>query len=728
MLKLLSLLLFLSLSLFGADKVEIYAADMDSKGDIVEAENGVSVLYKNYIMTAKRAIYNRKSGELELFGNIRVSSGSKYKMLGKYAKLNIAKKEKFFKPFYMKDKKTDLWMSASQGESKESYFDVHSGMLSGCNPLHPKWKMEFSSLDYDRDDKWMNLYNARLYMGDIPVLYTPYFGYSTDTTRRTGLLMPELGLSSSEGAYYAQPLYIAEQNWWDMEITPQIRTSRGKGVYQTTRFVDSPVSKGEFTTGYFKEDGPYQVEHDLKNDKHYGFNFKYENSDVLNRWFGLTLHGQSALYVDASYMNDIDYINLAKSDALDISTASQVLSRANLFYNSDNYYVGSYFKYYQNLTLTPEKQRQVLQKIPTLQYHYYLDTFLDDHLLYNLDVQTNNSTREDGKTAVQTDVKLPLTLQTSLLDEYLNISYTADLYLQHSSFGGSDKSTLAGQAPSTPLDLHNGYYATNTHTLSVSTELTKGYKNGSHVISFGVRYNEPGEEIREGYYKENENCQVGSSVAECEFYNISSVQKGAQLDFIQYVYGKNASQILYHRLSQSVSFHDTNQSYSELENELDYKITSYLSFYNDMFYNYTESLISKALNRVSVNRYGVSVTLSHLYKDSFKEKIKTSDPERYTSYISSTAGYKYDKHYSFNALYNYDIQQDILKSRGIGFLYTSKCLDFGMKYQENRRPVTTNKGNDFIDDRFIFLTLVLKPVMQNNGDALFKYQLPNKNE
>ena len=718
MLKVFPLLFIFIFSLYGADKVEIYASQLATNDKIVTATGGVTVIYEEYFVTANHALYNRESGDLELFDNIRVYSGLKYKILGEYAKLNIAKKERSFEPFYMTDERTDLWMSASKGTTKNTFVDIDAGVISGCNPFHPKWKMEFSSLDHDTAKKWTNIYNARLYLGDLPILYTPYFGYSTDRTRHTGLLMPDLGLSSNEGIYYAQPIYIAEQNWWDVLVTPQIRTSRGVGIYQTFRFVDSAVSHGEFTTGYFKENDTYFKEYNLKNQSHYGLNFKYDNRDFINDWFGTDFGGQSTIYTDVSYMNDVEYINLAKSDTLNTSTATQVLSRINMFYNSKNNYLGSYFKYYQNLTYTPQQQDELLQKLPTLQYHNYLNTLLDNHLLYNVDVQVNNTTRKEGKTAVQTDIKIPITLQTSLFDEYLNLSYTANLYSQYSQFGGTDSQTAR-----VPTDLENGYYARYTNTIALSTQLTKGYKEGSHVISFSVRYNQPGEEKRNGYYENNKSCQISSDSAECEFYNITSAHKEVQFEFIQYMYGKNASQVLYQRIAQSVAFTENDQSYSELENELDYKVTSYLSFYNNMFYNYHEGLFSKALNRVKLNAHGFSTTISHLYEDNFDKNVLKKD--RYTSYITSNFDYTYSKHYSFNALFNYDTSKHELKSRGVGFLYKSKCLDFGMKYQENRRPVTTNSGDSFIDDKFVFLSIVLKPIMQNSGNSLITYQLPN---
>ena len=231
MLKLLTLFIIFTASLYASDKVEIYATTMNSKENIVEASGGVNVIYREYFLSADSAIYDRKTGDLELFDNIRVNHGSSYKILGSYAKLNIAKKERLFKPFYMLDKNSKVWMSASEGKTKDDDIAIKSGTMSGCNPNDPFWEMEFSSSDYNANTKWLNLYNTRLYIYDIPVFYTPYFGYSLDTKRRTGLLMPALGLSDVEGFYYEQPIYIAEYDSWDLEISPQIRTNRGEGIY-----------------------------------------------------------------------------------------------------------------------------------------------------------------------------------------------------------------------------------------------------------------------------------------------------------------------------------------------------------------------------------------------------------------------------------------------------------------------------------------------------------------
>jgi LPS-assembly protein len=716
--------LFLFFTIVHADdKVSIYAAKIESKKDVVEASGGVSVAYKDYLLTAKRATYNRKTGDLELFDNIRVNNKGKYKILGKYAKLNIAKKERSFEPFYMLDKDSQVWMSADKGETKDENIAISSGVVSGCNPVDPLWTMEFSSSDYNAKTKWVNLYNTRLYIYDIPVLYMPYFGYSLDTTRRTGLLTPSVGLSDAEGFYMQQPFYIAEQNWWDLELLPQIRTNRGSGIYETFRFVDSKTSRGEFRAGYFKEKEKYFLQNNLQNQSHFGFNFKYDNNDFINQWFNQNYSGQSGMYVDINHMNDVDYINLTSNDTTNQTTATQILSRINLFYNTNKNYFGAYFKYYEDLTLPTNDN--TLQKLPTLQYHHYLNTLLKDHFLYSLDVQSSNIYRKTGKKVLQTDVNLPLTLQTALFDEYLNLSYQANLYLQHSSFSGKEP------LDAIQIEYKNGYFARNYHTLSASTQLTKGYEDFTHVIGLSMSYNQSSWETKSGYYADvSDYCSNPDNQSNldyesrCEFYHLSDIENAANIDFTQYLYDAEQKEILYHRLSQRISYSNAKQRYGELENELDYKVTNYLSLYNNMFYNYDKNRFSKIFNKVSIHNYGVTLAASHLFKDSFLSQ--TSTHNRYTSYLTTNLEYIYSSHYSYKATYNYDLQTQEKKSASIGFMYKKRCWNFGIKYAENNRPVLTNTSTNksSVYDKYVYLTIVLKPFMKPHGDSsLISYKL-----
>lgn len=720
MFKLFLFIIILSSFLNADDKVEVYATTMHTKDNIVEASEEVVVIYKDYHLSAQRATYDRNNGELELFGNIRATQGENIKLLGDYAKLNIAKKERIFKPFHMLEKKSNVWVSGSTGFSKDINTEIKSGVTSGCDPNDPLWTMEFSSAAYNSDTMWLSLYNARIYIHDIAVFYIPYFGYSLDTTRRTGILPPMVGHSSSEGFYYDQALFIAEYNWWDLEIKPQIRTNRGFGAYSTFRFVDSKTSKGTFTAGHFKEKEDYFIKNKLANKTHYGFDFNYDNSDFLNQWLGTNFEGQSGLYADIVNMNDVDYINLYTNDTTKTDTSTQLLSRINLFYNTDNNYIGTYFKYYKDLEL--KNNDSTLQNLPAIHYHKYLDALLGDHLMYNLDIKSNNYYRDFGENAIQTNINIPITLQTSLFGEYLNVSYQSNIYAQHTSFNGGDKSVPT-------IDFNDGLFARNYHVLSASSQQARAYDELTHVVDFGGLYTVGGSETRDGYYEEQKDfCSIAAnkSQAICEFYNITDVEENLQLYFSQYVYDISGKQIIYHRLAQNFSYEKVNGGAGELENELDYQITDSINFYNNMLYNYDEGSFSKNFNKILYKSQKFDLGFSHMYKNDFS--LLEGNDKKYINYITSTVSYKYDKHYTYSARYDYDIEKSQKKSAEIGFMYKKRCWDFGIRYVENNRPILNNIGQpDSIKDRYIYFTIALKPIMSSdNKSSGFVFRFPEE--
>ena len=695
------LLLFFS-TLLASDKVEIFASTLNIDGDIIKAEDGVVVSYKDYLLSSKSAVYNKKNGDLELFGNIKATYFDGYRVLGNYARLNIIKKEKLFKPFYILDKKTDVWISAKEGCSKDKYIDIKSGIVSGCNQNNPLWKMEFSSSDYNSQTKWLNLYNTTLYIYDIAVLYMPYIGYSLDTTRRSGLLLPSVGVSGAEGFFYQQPVYIAPYNSWDLELKPQIRTLRGSGIYSNFRFVDSYSSKGSLKFGYFKEKDSYYKENNLANNEHYGYNFSYINSNLLNSWFNQNFDGQSGLFVNINNMNDVDYINLRKNNSLNTDTSIQILSNINLFYNTNFNYIATYFKYYQDLSKSNNKD--TLQQLPTLHYHHYLDDLVkNNYLSYSFDLKSTNIYREVGSKVIQTDMNLPIKLQTSIFDELVNISYTSNLYTQYSKFDTQSDATSLG------LNFENGYFIRNFHTFNISTELVKPYENYIHTISLSANYTNGGAELKKGYYDDyGDFCldPANASKKECEFYNISNIDESLTLEFVQNIYDSTAKHLFYHRLAQKIDYNtDSNNRYGELENEFEFNINRWFSIYSDTLFNFDEHDFSKILNQINFKGFGFDANVAHLYKNSF---IADED---YASYLTSKASYTYNTHYTYEFRYDYDIQTGTKKGREIGFLYKKRCLNFGLKYVESNIPILTQSGESSVYDKYLYVTIILKPLM-----------------
>ncbi|HEX5623292.1 MAG TPA: LPS assembly protein LptD [Sulfuricurvum sp.] len=701
--------------LLGEDRVELFGLNADSNGSLVHAYGNPVIIYQDKILTADHLIYDRNTSIVEAEGNVTVFQQGQYQAISDYTKLNIETDTRHSHPFYMINHQDGLWMSTAQSDSCESQIDLASGMVSGCNSTDPLWKIHFSSADYNTDKMWMNIYNARLYVQDVPLFYLPYFGYPTDKTRRTGLLIPTFGISGDEGFYYQQPIYFAPHNWWDLELRPQIRTSRGSGLYADFRFVDTPSSSGSIRAGYFKEQEAYALENDLAHLKHYGYDVKYQHSAFLKEWFDLNLDGESGLFVNGSWMNDVDYLNLQQSDETLNTTANQVLSRINMYYSNEDDYVGMYLKHYQYLNL--EDNGKTIQILPTLHYHHYLENFLDDHLLVNADAMATHFYRPDGKRAVEGNVNVPVTLQTGLLDNTIDASYTANMSGRVIGFYGNPQTGDSGDSNDA---YESGQYAQVDHTFKLSSTLVKPYGSMTHVLAPEVAYTFAGSRYYEGYYDRyhNEECIPGTvGMPWCDYNTLQDPSDTLALGVNNYLF-EQGKQILVDRLSQSFRYDDTGNYYGELMNELEWQVSEAISYYNQTAYNHDRNRLTKEVNTVRYNDTVISGALSHYYTDELRNGVT-----RYSSYWTADASYQYNRHYRVFGLVAYDYREDLFKRSEIGFLYSQRCLDIGLRFVQNVRPILTNaNASDSANDSYIFLTLILKPI----GGSEFNYKLTDQ--
>lgn len=696
--------------LLGEDRVELYGTNVDANGSIATATGNPVALYQDQIISADQLTYDRNTSVMEVSGKVNVFKGGQYHTISNYSRINFVDDTRYSAPYYGIDQESGLWMSSAEAQSCEHDIDLKNGMVSGCNSADPLWKIRFSSGDYNTDNMWVNLYNARIEVQDIPVFYLPYFGFPTDKTRRSGLLIPTFGVSSTEGFRYMQPIYFAPRNWWDLELRPQIRTSRGSGIYGDFRFVDTASSQGSLRFGYFKEQSTYALEHDLAHIKHYGYDVKYRHNAPLREWFDLDLEGESGLYVDGKWMNDVDYLNLQQSDETKNITANQVLSRINFYYSNENDYYGSYFKHYQYLNVN--NNGETIQTLPTLHYHRYLKSFFDDYLLVSGDATATHYYRPTGKRAIEGNFNVPLTLQTALFDDLIEVSYTSNASAKVIGFYANERPNETGSI------YEQGKYAQLDHTFNIGTTLVKSYdQNLTHLLNPFASYTSAGSRYYSGYYKtyhSNGECVAGNTNPACEFYTLSDPSDTLSMGFNNYLV-KNGHQVLMDRLSQNFRYDDQGSYYGELQNELEWQISDAISIYNQTAFNHDRNRITKEQNTLRYNSEIITAGIGHYYSDQLRNNIPT-----YASYWTADAAYRYNRFYRYFMNVAYDYHESLMKRGEVGLLYSQRCFDLGIRFVQNRRPVLTNTyASDSVNDSYIFISIILKPI----GGSEFNYKL-----
>ncbi|MGD9971167.1 MAG: LPS-assembly protein LptD [Sulfuricurvum sp.] len=701
-----------AISLYGNDRVELFGSTADVNDTTVRVSGSPVVIYQDHLMNADEMIYDREHQTIEATGSVNLFKANQYHVLGEYAKIDLANDAKLIRPYFMYDASTGLWVSTQTAETCKNEIDLTDGSVSGCESSDPLWKFRFSSGYYDEKKMWVDLYNARLEVNDVPVFYLPYFGYPTDRRRRSGLLIPYFGLSSNEGFFYQQPVYFAPSTWWDLELRPQIRTSRGQGIYADFRFVDTPSSEGVISLGTFTEQDDYAKEYHLANKTHDGFGMKYRHTAPLQEWFGMNLEGESGLYVNGQWMSDVDYISLQHVNQLQNNvTSKQVISRVNAYYNTQDHYVGTYLKYYQYLDQS--SNTQTIQTLPSFQYHRYLKPFWQNHLLLNADAGVTNFYRPEGKNALQGDFSVPLVFQTSLWDDYLEFSYSADTSAKMISFFAD---RLPGETGS---DYSNGVYGKIDHTVALSSTLVRGYDGFSHVLSPFVSYTDAGNRYYSGYYKtyhDSGQCLPGSTNPACDYYTLYEPTDTLSLGLNNYVIDNQGKQTLADRISQNFVYDKQASYYGELQNELEWEVSKAVSYYNRTAYNHDRNRVTKEQNTLRYNGEQFTAGLNHYYTD----VLRNNSPE-YASYWTADASYAFNSRFRVFGSVAYDSREDIFKRGEVGFLYSRRCLDLGLRYVQNRRPILTNTNIDSVDESYLFITVILKPL----GGSEFNYKLTN---
>lgn len=677
----LSRVFFLIFLLFGsaianekAQDVEVLAQSVTKNGDIVHAVGNVVLYSPKYLITADEAYYNYETSDVELIGNITILEGISYVSRSGHTNLNLKTDKGDSTPLFFFDETSNIWLKCENAIIDPQTYITQKSIVSSCNAQDPDWKIAFSSGEFDKENKWLHLYNPVFYADDIPLFYLPYFSFSTDKTRRTGLLKPEIGFGSSEGLYYRQPIYFAPEQDWDLEIDPQIRTSRGEGVHSTFRFADSAYSKGEFTTGYFSEHSDYAQEKNLRNDNHYGYKIMYDRSSLLSSQYS---NIEDGLWLDLNYLNDVDYYNTLSQATK--SYNKLVTSRLNYYVKRDLDYFGLYARY--DINTAQPSNSDTLQELPTLHYHRFSNSFLFDNLLYSVDYKAKNYTRNEGITAFQNEFNAPLTLYFSMLEDYLHVSISENVYMTHASYGSEDTNGGYGQ------------YFRNYHKFSMYTDLAKPYNNVLHTMYVGLDHVVPSAENRDGYMQ--------------DFIPLDTIEKSTTLNLKEFFYTTDGEKKLSHKLRQVYYYGDERYKYGDLENDIKYHVNENFFLGNTVSYSHEFDTFSR--NQVSVNyQDDIYITaLRYTYEDSTYED--SLDKKDY-SYVTLYADTKYFGGYNVFASADYDLNDEIVKSWSFGYKHTKKCWDYSLMYRDIKLPRLTSSSIDSVNRKGFLLQFNFYPI------------------
>ena len=654
-----------------ASEIEMFGAKSVSKNNVTTVYDGV--LFKDaMIVSAKKIVYDKNKNIVIAKDNVYINYDKNDYILANIVKIDLNTNNIQADPFFFFNYKDNGWINAKKAFSTNNIYNAKTAIASTCSVNNPDWRIEATSVDYNKQTKWINLYNPRLFLKGIPILYLPYLGFSLDKTRHSGFLRPLIGYSANEGLLLTVPYYQVLGEAADLEIDPTIRNQRGKGIYTTFRFVHSTTSRGEFKIGEFTDKKYYQEKYNLLNQTHKGWSFLYTNHDLID--------SSDQLYISLKNANDTDYFYLDAYNYTFNSIGSKTLtSNINYYIMNDFNYLGVYAKYFKDTSKVSNSD--TMQILPQVNYHRFSDNFWNK-FSFSVDANVYNYTRREGYKAVKQAVVFPLSYNNSFFNDYLKFGITEQ-------FNFNQVTTNDGNV--------SKYYNSNT-IIKLYSNLSKRYSSFNHHIAPSITF--------------NMNNKKHFNGVESPYLDKTKLQKSVTFALNQYLIADNWS--ITHNISQTYYLENNNTKYSNILNDVSGK---YFDFYisdnnryapstNDITYNSFRLGYNDNIHKIEYNR---------IYKKN------VDSPDRVETY--NVNGYwKFDNIHKFFAQYSYDLVLNMQKYYIIGLSMKKKCWNYSVSYKKEILPLLTADGISNITQKTIYFEIELVPL----GGIKQQYQFKTK--
>jgi len=667
------LFLILSFIFVFAENIEVFGVKLETKNNKVIVYNGI-LIKDDMLLSADKIEYDKTLNLVKAYGNIYINYDEYDYILANKVVVDLKTNGISATPFFLFNFKDNSWINSIEVKNKGDWYYGSDSIASTCEITNPDWRIESTSIDYNKQTKWIDLYNPTLYIHEVPVLYLPYLGFSLNKTRSSGFLTPLIGYSANEGLLLTFPYYQTLGRAADLEVDPTIRTERGKGVYSTFRFVHSPTSKGEFKIGSFKDNTSYMREYDLANQVHTGWSFLYTNNKILT--------DTDKLYIDLKHANDTEYFYLDAYNYRFKTIHNKVLaSKINYYTQKDYDYLGIYGTYFKDTSKISNED--TMQILPQINYHRFNDNFYDN-FSYSIDANIYNYTREKGYKAIKKSILLPFNYNISFFDDYLKFGITEQLNVTEVDMSDRNVSKLVR------LDTF----------FKVYSNLSKRYQDFMHHISTSITFG------MDNYFNYNE--------VESNYIDTSLMKKSISFKLYQYLISSNWQ--IDHKLSE-VYYLDTDDIESKYSSLLNYISVKYYQYYlkDSNKYSIEDKKIDYNSITIGYNDNEKKLQGSFIYQ---RELRNLSEAKSY----SIDAYWKFDRVHKLFGSYNYDLVLDMTKYYVIGVSMKKKCWNYSISYKKETLPLLTNDGISSIIQKTIYFQIELIPL----GGVDQQYQFNNQ--
>lgn len=263
---------------------------------------------------------------------------------------------------------------------RQDYRLMRNATFTSCLPNDNSWSVQATEMRQHIKEEYLEMWHARFKVAGVPIFYTPYLQLPIGDRRRSGLLIPETGMSNRDGYYYAQPFYWNIAPNYDATFTPKYMSHRGWQLNSNFRYL-TPIGEGEVALEYLGKD---RYKDYLSENRTRHLFYWNHSSAFLENW---------RLNIDYTRVSDRAYLTDFDSD-YGKSTDGYADQYVRIAYYQPNYNFAisaRQFQIFDDVDITPYRT------LPQIDFNYYKNVLPNGMFDFKLFAQ---AVRFDNKNAL----------------------------------------------------------------------------------------------------------------------------------------------------------------------------------------------------------------------------------------------------------------------------------------------------------------------------------------
>ena len=293
------------------DEVILKADQFEENRDtsVITASGNVEIRVGTRTLKADKVIYDRSSETVRAQGHVQITDESGQVQFADEIEADQDFRNGFATRFSARMGEFGVVTSSSAVRTDGTRNSLEQVIFTNCpvceeKGSNPTWALRARRATLDQEDQMISYQDAVLELGGVPVLYVPWFAHpDPNSERRSGLLIPDAGVSSRLGAFYEQPYLFVISPSEDLVIAPMLATEVNPLVkvdYRRRFFSGVVQAEGSITHEQdFDSDGNkfgddtwrshlYAVgKFDINKDWQWGFGVESQTDDLYDQRYDI---------------------------------------------------------------------------------------------------------------------------------------------------------------------------------------------------------------------------------------------------------------------------------------------------------------------------------------------------------------------------------------------------------------------------------------------------------